>query len=81
MTTNASKVWVVLFFDADESISHLFTFTYDSDTAPIEKWAKGQIASDRALFANSRSAPRRYCVYGSTIDTLYLREETRLRPR
>lgn len=72
----ANKVWVVLFFDADGGMSHLFTFTYDSDMAAIEKWAKGQIASDRALFENSPSAPRRYCVYGSAVDVLYLREGT-----
>lgn len=77
-----NKVWVVLFFgfDGTESVSHLHTFTFDSDMAAIEKWAKDKIAADLTIFSrdpHNKSLAKRYVVYGSDVDQLHIPREAK----
>jgi hypothetical protein len=81
MTPNPAngKVWVVLFLDGNEGLSHLHTFTFDSDMAAIDAWAKEKIAADKAIFSKNpenKSLAQRYVVYGSEVDKLHLLRET-----
>lgn len=74
-TQKQLRVWIVLFFDGLDSMSHLHAFTYDSDMSAIEQWAKNKIAADKAVFSKNpenKSLPQRYVVYGANVDTLHV---------